>query len=481
MPVAPERKPAGWPLLAIAGLVVLLAGFLYVRWSKRAGGPPLVVKEAPAPRPLPPEPVSAPVPAPDPMPPPPPVPAPDYEKLVAEARDHLAAARWDEALRSLEAARKVRPEAPELGLIADEVAVGRRKEGEAVAEAKRIEERRIRQRAAFAELKEGVEKSSSKDLWDAAWTALEGHLKEWPAAAQDEEYSRLRKKVAEYRGEADKLYAKSLAEARKLFDEGRYAQAIRAADTGVTYYPERMPEVRAFQEQARQLHFQQSMVRIPSTLCWIGSTDQPDEGPVRQVRLPPFLIDKYEVTNEDYLAFVAATGHAAPPTWRGRKPPPGRDRHPVVTVSYTDAQAYAAWAGKRLPTAEEWEVAARGPDRREYPWGNAFLEKDGVFAANCLEFWQVNKTQNPGTTPVDAFDAAGGESPFGVQGLAGNVWEWTSSPAPTPEGATEPGLMILKGGSFMTPRRALRAANLYAEDPRLAHFDVGFRCVRDLP
>src|SRR5204862_2157453 len=99
-------------------------------------------------------------------------------------------------------------------------------------------------------------------------------------------------------------------------------------------------------------------------------------------------------------------------------------RHPVVNVSYADAEAYAAWAGKRLPSADEWEVAARGPDKREYPWGNAFTEKENVFHCNCVEYWQLTKTLY-GTLPVDAFDGANSASFYGVYGMGGNTWEWT--------------------------------------------------------
>jgi formylglycine-generating enzyme required for sulfatase activity len=481
MTPAPGRPAAGWPLFAIGALVVLLAGFLYVRWTKRDQGP-LVVKPPPPvpapPAPADPTPVPVPVPPPNPAPPTPERAAAEAEARLAEARRLLEAKRWNETLQAVEAARKLRPDAPGLQGLFDQALAGKKKDEEARAEAARAEEARKRQAADFAVAKEKVEKDSSKDLWDAAWGTLEAHARAHPGATRDEEFLRLQKKTAEYRGEADKQYQKSLEEAQALFAAGRFPQAIAAADRGVTYYPERTAAVREFQEKARRLHLEKVMVRIPSVNAWVGSDESPDERPARQVRLKPFLIDKYEVTNEDFLAFVVASGHPAPPEWRGRKVPKGRERHPVVTVTWEDAEAYARWAGKRLPTAEEWEVAARGPDRREYPWGTVFQEREGVFAANSLEFWQVNKTQNPGATAVEAFDASGGESPFGVQGLAGNVWEWTSSKVPGPDG-TE--LRILKGGSFMTPRRALRCANVYAEDPRLVHFDVGFRCARDLP
>ena len=160
--------------------------------------------------------------------------------------------------------------------------------------------------------------------------------------------------------------------------------------------------------------------------------------------------------------------------------PQNRERHPVTFVTWADAGEFAKWAGKRLPSAEEWEVAARGPDKREFPWGDAFQEREDQYFANCLEHWQLNKSLVPGTTPVDQKEFEAGVSPFGVHGMSGNVWEWTSTAAPSSGANPPPEFRILKGGSFMTPQKALRCANVLADDPRLPHPDVGFRCARDL-
>ncbi len=153
----------------------------------------------------------------------------------------------------------------------------------------------------------------------------------------------------------------------------------------------------------------------------------------------------------------------------------------MVVVTWEDASLYAAWAGKRLPTAEEWEAAARGPGPQPYtfPWGNSFTEKENVFLCNSWEHWQANRGSGsiPGTTPVD--EPPNAPSPFGVYGMGGNVWEWTSTVVKRKAGDREVEFRVLKGGSFTTYQRAIRASNLYPEDPASAHPDVGFRCVRD--
>lgn len=138
-----------------------------------------------------------------------------------------------------------------------------------------------------------------------------------------------------------------------------------------------------------------------------------DEGP-RWVEVHPFAIDRYEVTNGEFRRFLAASGYRPAEShnflrhWQGGFPEELAN-HPVTWVSLDDARAYAAWAGKRLPTDMEWQWAAQGADGRRWPWGMAFNP------AYC-------NSDSSGTTPVDAHPA--NVSPFGVGDLVGNVWEW---------------------------------------------------------
>src|SRR5262249_20319620 len=147
-----------------------------------------------------------------------------------------------------------------------------------------------------------------------------------------------------------------------------------------------------------------------------------------------------EVTNQQYQEFVNKTGHAVPPNWSNKHFPSGQARYPVTDVNWDDANAYAKWAHKRLPSEAEWEFAARGSDGRLYPWGNSW--ENGLSNAG---------TGSPGVTDVGTFKGA---SPFGVLDLVGNAWEWTSTKLSIyPGGKITAGvpnsdMRVIRGGSF---------------------------------
>ena len=163
------------------------------------------------------------------------------------------------------------------------------------------------------------------------------------------------------------------------------------------------------------------MVLIPAGEFIMGSNDRlPDEGPQHKVKLESYYIDIFEVTNLQYKKFNDATRRRSPSHFRNRTFPPGKADHPVTYVSWEDANAYCGWAGKRLPTDQEWEKAARSPDGRIFPWGNEF---DPLKANTPLRWQQVGAFGD--TTPVGAFKD--GASPYGVYDMSGNVWEWTVS------------------------------------------------------
>jgi len=230
------------------------------------------------------------------------------------------------------------------------------------------------------------------------------------------------------------------------------------------------------------------MVEIPAGRFVFKAVSDPDDanpiipypGPAapRTLEMRRFYMDRTPVTNAVFAEFLAATGYAPADRsnflkhWAGGKPPAGLADHPVVWVSLDDVRAYAAWAGKRLPTEAEWQYAAQGPDGRTYPWGPK------------MEPGRCN-TKLGRTTAVTAFPA--GASPFGVLDLVGNVWQIVNDVYD--DGVYRFG--IIRGGSFYSPENSVwyvksgplpadRTQMLLLIAPGLDRAaTVGFRCVKD--
>ncbi len=228
------------------------------------------------------------------------------------------------------------------------------------------------------------------------------------------------------------------------------------------------------------------MIYIPAGEFTMGCDEGRDnEAPAHTVHVDAFYIDRYPVTNEEYKRFVDATGHPVPCydvewaqpqgyNWdpETRTPPKGKEKHPVVLVTWEDARAYAAWAGKRLPTEAEWERASRSTDGRRWPWGNEFV------AGRC----NTKESGIGGTSPVGQFSPEG-DSPDGVGDTIGNVWEWTTSlfrpypydPDDGRESLEAAGWRVLRGGSWFNDLdRARCTARL--DGDFLFFNNVGFRC-----
>jgi formylglycine-generating enzyme required for sulfatase activity len=182
------------------------------------------------------------------------------------------------------------------------------------------------------------------------------------------------------------------------------------------------------------------------------------------VALPGFYIDAYEVTNAQYKEFVDAKRYPTPLHWTGGTYPAGTGNHPVTFVSWDDARAYAEWAGKRLPYADEWEVASRGRTGRVFPWGNTYVQQKV----------NINVPQNG---PVAAGASSDDVSELKVFDLGGNVMEWTASPYQDMKKDVKD-YYIVKGGAWLSFPFEARGANqtpVYAEF-RLEH--IGFRCAQ---
>ena len=192
-----------------------------------------------------------------------------------------------------------------------------------------------------------------------------------------------------------------------------------------------------------------------------------------------FHIDKYEVTNAQYAVFLNLKGNQSEGgvTWleddsehvliergSGRfTPKSGYADHPVIEVSWYGAKAYCEWAGKRLPTEEEWQQACQGKDGRKYPWGSSF----GSGKANIFGSGDVYDM----TAPVGTFP--GGASPYGAMDMSGNVWEWTSSFYDSGKGSR-----VLRGGSWNRNAGSARCEYRNYFYPVYRYDNNGFRCAR---
>ena len=297
------------------------------------------------------------------------------------------------------------------------------------------------------------------------------------------------------------------------------------------------------------------MIRVPGGTFLMGSDRHyPEEAPAHKVSVGAFAIDAHAVTNREFKAFVDATGHVTsaerpvdPALYPGAKPEllvpssvmfaktagpvdlrnpynwwtyvPGANwrhprgpassldglwEHPVVHVAFEDAEAYAAWAGKALPTEAEWEFAARGGlDGATYTWGDEFMPGGKPMTNNWQgEFpWQnLLQDGHEWTAPVGSFPPNG----YGLYDMAGNVWEWTvdwfqdhakiGKPCCTianPRGGTREGSVdprartgiarkVMKGGSYLcAPNycQRYRPAARMAQDVDTSTCHLGFRCI----
>lgn len=222
-----------------------------------------------------------------------------------------------------------------------------------------------------------------------------------------------------------------------------------------------------------------AMVLVPAGEFIMGSNDWwPKSQPEHKVKLDAFYIDKFEVTNRRYKAFVDAAKKPAPSHWVNGQIPQGKENHPVVFVSWYDAEEFCRWdGGKRLPTENEWVKAARGTDKRTFPWGEKFDKNKG------------NTPQYGHDDTMDVGSFENGKSPFGVYDLAGNAFEWVDDWFKPYPGNTHPDenygekYKVLKGGSWYdcTYYKCGISAPIYNRiffHPHTKNNNFGFRCAK---
>jgi formylglycine-generating enzyme required for sulfatase activity len=292
---------------------------------------------------------------------------------------------------------------------------------------------------------------------------------------------------------ADKRYLENLDRMIQIFD----AKAVREIE-----FQTRLDAAEAL-GQAGDPRLEDNWVRVDGGAFWMGAqkadpkgrnydTDAfPEEAPVHEVAVSPFLIGRYPVTVFEYEHFIAAAGYAEPKFWQvdryGKLAAPGSwqqqlryPNRPVVMVGWFEAAAYCAWAGGRLPTEAEWECAARGGrEGVRYPWGS---QEPDEFRANYGLLGGANKP-----TPVGMYPE--GATPQGVQDLSGNVYEWTAdwwgrysdATARNPKGPEKGAGIAVRGGSWGVNPERLRVSARYKGGTQDRVGDGGFRCVRDIP
>nr|XP_013811261.1 PREDICTED: sulfatase-modifying factor 2-like [Apteryx mantelli mantelli] len=250
---------------------------------------------------------------------------------------------------------------------------------------------------------------------------------------------------------------------------------------------------------------EENMVQLPGGKFQMGSSSPENkngEGPVREVTVKSFAIDKYPITNRDFRSVynkspLQVQAKSAPwwlpidkAFWRQPSGPGSsiKDRldYPVLHVSWNDAQAFCRWKGKRLPTEEEWEFAARGGlEQRIYPWGNKFQP-------NRTNLWQgsfprVDTAEDGyhGVSPVTAFSP---QNNYGLYDLLGNTWEWTASEYLTPGLSSRQRaqkMHVLRGASWIdtadgSANHKARVTTRMGNTPDSASDNLSFRCAADI-
>jgi formylglycine-generating enzyme required for sulfatase activity len=320
----------------------------------------------------------------------------------------------------------------------------------------------------------------------AAAERVRGAEQRWPAVSQ---LARDRATPVESRVAALRAYV----EAYSGTDRAREAEKLMASlEAEQARAAEAEAEARAAEEAKRaeaeaRRSSSAEMVLVPAGEFFYGcnarvdSECDDDEKPGRTMSLPAFRIDRTEVTVAAYKACVDA-GRCTAPNTGGYKDScnwgTSRTDHPVNCVDWNQAQTYCAWKGKRLPTEQEWEKAARGTDGRKYAWGNDGYGSRKVAniadetAKRSESGWTVATGYDDGyfgTSPAGKFPA--GRSPFGAEDMIGNVYEWC-------ENDYSVGKKALRGASWGVGPRVARASNRNWGDPGGRRGDNGFRCAQ---
>ncbi len=416
--------------------------------------------------------------------------------LCRLAEVQLTEQKWDDARRTL-ALLLADPKAPLAAYAHELLCESHYRPGKQALEVGQWEVARVQFDLALKEqagyrdtdglLREAYLRPARQALEAKQWEAVRQHAEPWLARHKDDKEARELVCESHYRpgkqaleaGQWDaarqyiepwlKQYKEDKA-AHELLCESYYRPGKQALETGkpevallqFLALAEReqgfrdAPELlkRAYQSLPKKMHPKISgleFVMIPAGEFRYGEDK-------KKIRMDEFWISRTPITNAQYQAFVKTTGYSAPSHWSNGQIPKGKEQHPVVNVSWEDAQKFCSWAGVRLPGERQWEKAARGSDGRTYPWGEAAPD-----SRRCNFNNQVGDT-----TPVGSYPE--GASPYGLQDMAGNVWEWC-------EDAYDSSSRVLRGGAFDLNGYLVRCAARDRSDPFDRGRDNGFRVV----
>ena len=278
------------------------------------------------------------------------------------------------------------------------------------------------------------------------------------APTQDETIEKLRNSIQKF---VEAIQKKTDAEY-----EGKEPEGMVLVPAGTFHMGSTEEQINKIVEEARK-GFSEDFKKIVSPDSFRHNLRK-----AKDVYVKAFYIDKYEVTNREYKKFVDAANHKEPDSWDGAQIPQGKEDCPVVKVTLQDAQEYAKWANKRLPTEAEWEKAARGSkDRRGYPWGD-------TYSKGKANLWETGEKRGDfkrvGSHPED-------KSPYGCYDMCGNVSEWTADTITITDDPHHAGVQpVIRGGSYLDDPFESRCDFVHwlAADEKF--YSLGFRCAKDV-
>lgn len=298
------------------------------------------------------------------------------------------------------------------------------------------------EKAALKQKAEAIALEAAEARKDMRMTTAIAKFKEAIGMDARDEWKRALEESEAYAADSEKF----LNEGLQAFEKKEWAVAKEKLELALNLNKECAGAAKVLPE-VRSRSVRQGMLAVPATTVRVNAAD---------TKVRSFYIDLAEVSEAQYCTFLRAQGLPLPARWREAGRPDGDGSLPMQGVSAKEAEAYAGWAGKRLPTEAEWMAAAGAGDGRSYPWGAD---------------WDGAKANAKSDAPWGCGSRPAGASPCGALDMAGNVAEWTST--------AEGGKRVAKGGSFLFPASACELNWRWLDDEDLGFPGFGFRCAAD--